>query len=147
MFKPLSQLNQFFKLAPEKTLSGSDQLVYLHLFNKFNQAHWTETILVRDAELLELINWYESNGKPTSIDTIRRAKARLKKKGFIEFNTTAAGTEYRMPRLYPADTPADPLAAPNIRAHEDVKSEEVKKLSICQRGRASLETGYEKSRG
>ncbi len=56
MFKPLSQLNQFFKLAPEKTLSGSDQLVYLHLFNKFNQAHWTETILVRDAELLELIN-------------------------------------------------------------------------------------------
>lgn len=116
MLKPLSQLNQFFKLAPEKTLSGSDQLVWLHLFNLFNRQHWPETILVRDAELLELINWHESNGKPASIDTIRKAKARLKKKGFIDFKATAAGTEYRMPRLYPitppADPPADPLPTP-----------------------------------
>ena len=106
--KPLSQLNKFFELASEKTLSGSDQLIYLHLFNKFNRAHWTETILVNDAELKKLINWYESNGKPASDDTIRRAKQRLKKKGFIEFVTGkgADTTEYKLIKLYPADTPA-----------------------------------------
>ena len=82
MFKPLSQFNAFFKLAIEKTLCGTDQLVCLHLQNKFNQAHWAETISVKDAELLELIRWYDKTGKPTSIDTIRNAKARLKMKGY-----------------------------------------------------------------
>ena len=140
MDKPLSQLNAVFKLATEKTLSGSDLLVYLHLFNKFNQAHWTETILVRDVELLKLVNLYDSNGKPAALATIRNAKARLKKKGFINFKITPAGTEYRLIQLYPMDPPidtpadppmdppADPLTRSNIRVREDVK--DVKTLDV-----------------
>ena len=114
-FKPLNQLNSFFELASEKTLSGSDQLVYLHLYNKFNRAHWTETILVDDAELLKLINWYESNGKPASVATVRKAKQRLKKKGFIDFTSGSGSnvTEYRLIKLYPVDTPVDtPIDTP-----------------------------------
>ena len=51
MDKPLVQLNKFFELAAERKLSGSDQLVYLHLFNAFNRAHWTETLRVMDRQL------------------------------------------------------------------------------------------------
>lgn len=130
-FKPLSQYNAFFKLALERTLCGIDQLVGLHIENKFNQAHWAETIQVEDAELLKLICWYDKTGKPTSIDTIRKAKARLKKKGFIDFEPGKGNrpTEYRLIRLYPTDTPADtPTNTPAdlgvvsyTRMREDVK--------------------------
>ena len=124
MFKPMTQLNYFFRLATERKLSGSDQLMYLHLFNKFNQAHWTETLRIKDAELKDLMRLYDSNGKPASIDTIRRSRQRLKAKGFIDF-TSGNGyePEYRLPCLYPADspadTPADSLANSYIRPRED----------------------------
>lgn len=136
MFKPLTHLNQFFDLATEKTLSGSDQLVYLHLFNKFNRAHWAETISVRDRELLNLCRLYDTNGKPASLDTIRNAKARLKKKGFIDFEAGKGEnpTIYRFipfvdpadtlstpPADTPADTPADLGQSSYIRVREDVK--------------------------
>ena len=130
MFNPLTHLNRFFDLATEQTLSGSDQLVYLHLFNKFNRAHWTETILVRDAELLELCRLYEPNGKPASIETIRNAKARLKKKGLIDFTAGKGNspTRYSLPCLYPTDTPTDTPRNPYIRVREDVKTLDVKTL-------------------
>ena len=114
MFSPLRQLNRFFDEATEKTLSGSDQLVYLHLFNKFNRAHWTETILVRDAELLELCRLYDTNGKPSSIKAIRNARARLKAKGFIDFTAGKGNnpTEYRLIPLHPVDTPVTPRRIP-----------------------------------
>lgn len=134
MFNPLSQLNQFFRLATERKLSGSDQLMYLHLFNKFNQAHWPETLRIKDAELKDLMRLYDSSGKPMSIEMIRRGRQRLKAKGFIEvLNQGEDGHEpnYRMPRLYPINPPADPLddppdnppddpsERPNIRTRED----------------------------
>lgn len=107
--KPLSQYNAFFKLARERNLCGIDQLVGLHIQNKFNQAHWAETILLADAELLECINWYDKTGSPTSLDSIRNAKARLKKKGFIDFKPGKGNkpTEYRLTQLYPSDTLED----------------------------------------
>lgn len=130
MFKPMTQLNYFFRLATERKLSGSDQLMYLHIFNKFNQAHWTETLRIKDAELKELMRLYDSNGKPASIDTIRRGRQRLKAKGFIDF-TSGNGyePEYRLPCLHPADSPADtPIDTPAhsspsslIRTREDAK--------------------------
>lgn len=143
-FKPLNQLNSFFELSSEKTLSGSDQLVYLHLFNKFNRAHWTETILVDDAELQKLINWYESNGKPASVETVRKAKQRLKKKGFIDFKSGkgVTATEYRLIQLYPNDTPADTpyhtpndtpyhsSASSNLHVREDVEDSKDEKTDL-----------------
>ena len=117
--KPLNQLNRFFEVAAERMLSGSDQLVYLHLFNIFNRAHWTETIRVTDRQLLESIKLYDSNGKPAAISVIRNAKARLKLKGLIDFKSGKGsdGTEYTLVKLYPVDTPVHtpidtPVGAP-----------------------------------
>lgn len=140
--QPLSQLNWFFKLAPERTLCGLDQLVYMHLFNMFNQSQWAETIRVEDAKLLELMCWYDKTGSPTTIDSIRNAKARLKKKGFIDFETGGRATEYRLIKLYPSyppsdtpsDTPSDSKTSSNIRVREDVKDE--KKKTIACEGKA-----------
>lgn len=152
MPNPLTQLNRFFDAATEQTLSGSDQLIYLHLFNKFNRAHWTETISVRDAELLELCRLYDTNGKPSSINIIRNAKSRLKAKGFIDFTAGKGNkpTEYRLIPLHPvdtpvdtpADTPVDTSANSYIRVREDVP--DVKTLSSSSaRARASEPTGVD----
>lgn len=128
-FKLLTQLNYFFRLATERKLSGSDQLMYLHIFMKFNQAHWTETLRIKDAELKDLMRLYDSNGKPTSIDTVRRGRQRLKNKGFIDVKTgDGLEPEYQLPCLYPADTPADTFAAPYIRVREDFKTKNLKDL-------------------
>lgn len=133
-FKPLNQFNAFFKLAHERTLCGVDQLVGLHIQNFFNKSHWAETIQVADAELLECINWYDKTGSPTSIDTIRTAKARLKKKGFIDFAPGKGNrpTEYRLIRLYPTDTPADtPTNTPadtGVVSYTRVRAQDVKDL-------------------
>lgn len=106
MLKPLSQLNYFFRLAAERKLSGSDQLMYLHIFNKFNQAHWTETLRITDAELKDLMRLYDSTGKPATIETIRRSRQRLKAKGFIEFTSgNGQAPLYNLPCLYPDNTP------------------------------------------
>lgn len=108
MLKPLSQLNYFFRLAAERKLSGSDQLMYLHIFNKFNQAHWTETLRITDAELKDLMRLYDSTGKPATIETIRRSRQRLKAKGFIEFTSgNGQAPLYKLPCLYPDNTPTD----------------------------------------
>ena len=108
MFNPLSQLNYFFRLATERKFSGSDKLLWLHLFNLFNRQHWPETLRIKDAELKDLLRLYDTTGKPASIDVVRRGRQRLKSKGFIDF-TSGDGfePEYRLPFLYPADTPAD----------------------------------------
>ncbi len=112
MFKPLSQLNYFFRLALERELSGSDQLLYLHILWKFNEAHWTETLRIRDAELKDLMNLRDTDGKPASIEVVRRGKQRLKAKGFIDFKSGKGNlpTEYRLIKFYPDDTPADSSA-------------------------------------
>lgn len=147
MFNPLKQLNHFFKLATERKLSGSDQLMYLHIFNKFNAAHWTETLRIKDAELKDLMRLYDTNGKPSSIDVIRRGRQRLKSKGFIDFTSgTGYEPEYRMTCLYPADTPADTpadsSANPYIRVREDVKDVKTKSSSSA-RAREKIDEAQE----
>ena len=135
MINPLSQLNAFFRLATERKLSGSDQLMYLHIFNKFNQAHWTETLRIKDAELKDSMRLYDLDGRAISVEVIRRGRQRLKAKGFIDFDSSKGyATAYRLPCLYPtdtpaytpADTPADTSANPYIPAREDVKTLDVK---------------------
>lgn len=109
MIQPLSQINAIFDEILDWNLSGSEQLVLLHLFNAFNHAHWTETIQLSDEMLQSAINQYDSNGKPASLDTVRRAKQKLKKKGLINFTSGRGSdfTKYHLVKLYPADTPAD----------------------------------------
>lgn len=143
MFKPLTQLNYFFRLATERELSGSDQLMYLHIFNKFNAAHWTETLRIKDAELKELMRLYDTSGKPASIEVVRRGRQRLKAKGFLKYASgDGQAPEYKLPCLYPADTPdntpADTLAVPNMRARIDVKTLDV--TSSLSTARACEET-------
>ena len=129
MFKPLTQLNQFFRLATDRKLSGSDQLMYLHLFNKFNQAHWTETLRIKDAELKESMRLFDMEGRPASVEILRRGRQRLKGRGFINF-VSGGGREpeYSLIRLYPDDTPDDTPAGSGLvsyTAHaEDVKTDD-----------------------
>ena len=121
MFNPLSQLNYFFRLATERKFSGSDKLLWLHLFNLFNRQHWTETLRIKDAELKELMRLYDTNGKPASIEAVRRSRQRLKTKGFIDFTSgDGYGPEYKLPQLHPDNTPADTLGRSNQRVREDV---------------------------
>lgn len=139
MDKPLNQLNAFFKLAEERMLKGSDQLLYLHLFNLFNKARWNETIRVTDKELMSAMRLYDSTGKPANVNTIRNAKSRLKLKGFIDFEPGKGTnpTVYKLIQLYPCDTPEpspcdDPCDTPcdSLRftsytlASEDVKTKD-----------------------
>ncbi len=136
MDNPLTQLKLFFELADDKMLSGSDQLLYLHLFNLFNRRHWPETVRIADEDMKVKMRLHDSTGKPASKETIRNAKARLKLKGFIDFKSGKGSkkTEYRLLRLYPADTPienpatspittvADMGACSVYPAHEDAKT-------------------------
>ena len=80
-----SPYDMFFKLADERKLCGTDQLVGLHIINKFNQENWAETVKIKDIELLKLIEWYDKSGNPTTIETIRCSKQRLKSKKIIDF--------------------------------------------------------------
>ena len=148
MLKPLTQLNYFFRLATERKLSGSDQLMYLHIFNKFNQAHWTETLRIKDAELKEVMRLYDTNGKPASIETIRRGRQRLKAKGFIEFKSgDGQEPEYKLPCLHPDDTPADTpdntpadsWASSYLRTREDVQDFKRKNLPVNGAGACELD--------
>ena len=110
---PLSQYNGFFRLATQKTLCGIDQLVGLHLNHEFNNAYWAETIQMDDAELLKRIRWYDKTGSPTSVQMLQNAKARLKKKGFIDYKNLQKGmTEYRLIKLYDDDPYATPTSTP-----------------------------------
>ena len=125
MKNPLTYLNSLFDAFAERTLSGSDQLICLHIFNKFNRAHWPETVRISDREIQELCRLYDSTGKPVTVKTIRNAKARLKLKGLIDFTAGNgdAPTEYRLnPFHTPGDTPGDTPPVPYIRAREDVKT-------------------------
>ena len=51
-----------------------------------------------DAELLKRIRWYDSTGSPTKIETVRKAKARLKLKGFLDYKSGKGQkvTQYRV---------------------------------------------------
>ena len=107
MIKPLNQLNAIFDEILKRRLSGSEQLILLHLYNAFNRSHWTESIQLSDESLLALLNQYDSNGKPASIETIRRAKQKLKNKRLIDFEPGKGNqiTTYRLVKFYPDDTP------------------------------------------
>lgn len=137
MKNPLTYLNSLFDAFAERTLSGSDQLICLHIFNKFNRAHWPETVRMSDREIQELCRLYDSTGKPVTLKTIRNAKARLKLKGLIDFKAGNgdAPTEYCLTPLHPPfhspeDTPLHPPfhsePVPYIRAREDVKTLDLK---------------------
>lgn len=138
-FSPLLQLKWFFRLATERKLTGSDQLMYLHIFNKFNEARWTETLRIKDAELKESMRLFDTEGRPASIEILRRGRQRLKGKGFIDFKSGGGHEpEYKLIRLYPEDTRADtpaytradtPLGSGLVsytRAREDNKTEDLK---------------------
>lgn len=114
--KPLNQINAIFDVIQKMNLSGNEQLVLLHLYNAFNRAHWTETIRLSDDNLRLLVNQYDSNGKPASIETIRRTKQKLKTKKLIDFTSGKGNqvSEYRLVKLYddvpcehPANTPSN----------------------------------------
>lgn len=111
----MRQLRSFFELALERKLAGSDQLLYLHIFNKFNSARFPERLRVKDAELKGLMRLHEASGGELCRETVRRAKQRLKSKGFLDF-TSGGGkalTEYRLIKLYSEDAPgASPVASP-----------------------------------
>ena len=85
-------------------LNGSDQLVYLHLFNLFNNHRWCESFTVEDAKLQSLIRLHDISGKPSSIETVRRAKQRLKAKGFIDFKRAQGkASTYNLIQLYESE--------------------------------------------
>lgn len=97
----LNQLKRFFELADEQNLSGTDQLLYLQLFNRFNRALWKKSLKISDRELHESLRLYDSSGKPAAISTMRNARTRLKNKGFIDYTAGngAVVTEYRLIEL------------------------------------------------
>lgn len=103
MDRPLSHLNRFFELAAEKRLAGSDQLLYLHLFNAFNRARFPPTVTLTDEELLSRLGLYDRSGKRVSRSTLKNAKARLKMKGLIDFARSGGGTEYWLEDLLEED--------------------------------------------
>ncbi len=109
MIKPLNQLNAFFNLTQTHTICGSDQLLYLHLFNRFNKAHWAQSISVSDRELITAMRLYESSGKPAGVQTLYRSRSRLQSAGLIKFKSGKGSdcTEYELIPLTPVDTPAD----------------------------------------
>lgn len=133
MKNPLTYLNSLFDAFAEQTLCGHDQLIMLHIFNKFNRSHWAETVRISDRELQELCRLYDSTGKQITIDTIRNAKSRLKLKGLIDFKAGKgkSSTEYRIvnpsdtpshsPQETPSDTPSHSSRVSYIRACEDNK--------------------------
>ena len=114
--KPLKQLNAFFKLADERNLSGRDQLLYLHLLNEFNKAHWAESLTLSNRTLLSAMKLYNEKGKPLDSKALKAMKSRLKLKGFIEFKagTGKTATEYSLPVLYPAESSCNVVPATNI---------------------------------
>lgn len=138
MSNPLTYLNSLFDAFADKTLSGHDQLVMLHIFNQFNRSHWTRTVRISDSELLKLCRLYDSTGKPITLDTLRTVKSRLKLKGFIDFKSGKgnAPTEYRLanppdspaesPRDTPQETPTHSAQISYSRTREDVKTLDVK---------------------
>ena len=124
--KPLNQFNAIFSESAKRNLSGNEQLILLHVNNQFNKAHWTETIQLTDKELMALLKQYDSNGKPLSQETLRRAKQRLKQFGLIDFNSGVGkkSTEYKLVKLYraPVDTPDTSL----LLSLKPTKQEDVK---------------------
>ena len=99
--KPLTQIKNFFEKVEELDICGSAQLVYLHIFMIFNKNRFPETMRIKDSEIRESVRLYDSNGKPASIDTIRRAKQRLISHGLIEVELEVRGiTKYRLIPLY-----------------------------------------------
>lgn len=107
--KPLNQLNAFFKKAAEDSLDGRAQLMYLHLFNLFNQARWSDSLQITNKDLAAAMNLFESSGKPASIETLYRIRQRLEKKGYIKAKTFKGknAVEYELIQLYDTETSAE----------------------------------------
>ena len=102
--RPLSQLKKFLEKSEDFKLTGSDQLMYLHLWNKFNEAHYPETLRITDAELLKEMRLYDTNGKPSSIEVLRRGRQRLKARGLIECEIEKGyAPTYKLIKLYDED--------------------------------------------
>ena len=115
--KPLSQLKAFFKKAEEVKLVGSDQLMYLHLWKAFNEAHFPEKLMVRDADLSEAMRLYVGAGAPMTANSasgaelLRRCRQRLKGRGLIDFTSIKGiGIEYELIKLYEVQEPPSELA-------------------------------------
>ena len=94
------QLKIFSVLAIKLHLTAKEQLLYMHLLFLFNDNFWElPAIAITDAELVARMNLYESNGKPATPQSIRRAKNTLKSYGLIKFVGRQGGkakTKYRI---------------------------------------------------
>ncbi len=66
MIKALKQFNAVFEEINKRGLSGSEQLILLHLTNIFNKARWMESVSISDETIRALINQYDANGKPAT---------------------------------------------------------------------------------
>ena len=121
--KPLSQLKAFFKKSAELKLTGSDQLMYLHLWDKFNTEHYPETLRITDAELQKAMRLYDTNGKPSSVEVLRRGRQRLRTKGLIDFNIDAGcAPTYKLIKLYEsqAEKKISPSPVSEIELDEEI---------------------------
>lgn len=98
MKNPLTQLKRFYELALERKLTGSDQLAYLHIFNQSSRVGWPEEVKLSDADLMKLMNLRDGANKPFSLEGLRVVKARLKKKGFIDYKSGSGSevTRYKL---------------------------------------------------
>ena len=110
MINLVKQLNAFYNLAIERKLVGSDQLVYIHVLNIFSESDFPETISIKDSEILQLCRLYDTNGKPATMETIRRCKQRLKSKKFIDFKPGSGynPTEYKLIKFYTEEINEEP---------------------------------------
>ena len=125
--KALSQLKSFFKLAKERELIGSDQLMYLHLFMQANEEHWPELTRIEDAELLKRMRLVDATGRQASIEVLRRGRQRLKNRGFITFESKGGrAPEYKLVALVTDDTPPDTPADVALVANKRVRDKDVK---------------------
>ena len=142
--KAMNLINAIFDKIIELNLSGSEQLVLLHLYNLFNRAHWTESIQVTDKSLLALLNQRDHTGQNISCETLRRAKQRLKQLGLIGFDSGGGknATTYQIAPFARLDTPVDGVegAGEGLLAENSISSnnllEDVKTLRRKKRAGA-----------
>lgn len=137
-------LKDFFKFNEQAPLKSSAQLVYLHLLQLNNRSGNSGRVQVSDRELEHLTSLNKN--------TVTDAKRTLKNLGLIDFKSNSSkprqGTTYTLPVFIlgqsvgqsigqsiiqtMGQSVGQPSEIPIIRAHEDLKTKDLKKeKSIC----------------
>lgn len=146
-------LKDFFKFNEQDPLKSSAQLVYLHLLQLNNRSGNSGRVQVSDRELEHLTSLNKN--------TVTDAKRTLKNLGLIDFKSEKSkprqGTTYTLPVFILGQTlgqtlgqsvgqsMGQPSEIPIIRAHEDLKTKDLKneKLSTTTIARASAHVNKE----